>query len=156
MSNPTKSLKERIERLIDLKPYHTMKMKLILDNGIGELNLMIADEMKNLDGIEIKIMMQEGKIRLGRTKNRRIKFRFKMNALEMKINVEIEILKNEEKKIRHIKDCTKKSKAELLDIYTKKRYITDYFKKSVYQYKKYRSIKKPRKRTINMKSNIYE
>ena len=156
MSNPTKSLKERIERLIDLKPYHTMKMKLILDNGIGELNLMIADEMKNLDGIEIKIMMQEGKIRLGRTKNRRIKFRFKMNALEMKINVEIEILKNEEKKIRHIKDCTKKSKAELLDIYTKKRYITDYFKKSVYQYKKYRSIKNPRKRTINMKSNIYE
>ena len=156
MSNPTKSLKERIERLIDLKPYHTMKMKLILDNGIGELNLMIADEMKNLDGIEIKIMMQEGKIRLGRIKNRRIKFRFKMNALEMKINVEIEILKNEEKKIRHIKDCTKKSKAELLDIYTKKRYITDYFKKSVYQYKKYRSIKKPRKRTINMKSNIYE
>ena len=133
-----------------------MKMKLILDNGIGELNLMIADEMKNLDGIEIKIMMQEGKIRLGRTKNRRIKFRFKMNALEMKINVEIEILKNEEKKIRHIKDCTKKSKAELLDIYTKKRYITDYFKKSVYQYKKYRSIKKPMKRTINMKSNIYE
>ena len=156
MSNPTKSLKERIERLIDLKPYHTMKIKLILDNGIGELNLMIADEMKNLDGIEIKIMMQEGKIRLGRTKNRRIKFRFKTNALEMKINVEIEILKNEEKKIRHIKDCTKKSKAELLDIYTKKRYITDYFKKSVYQYKKYRSIKKPRKRTINMKSNIYE
>ena len=156
MSNPTKSLKERIERLIDLKPYHTMKRKLILDNGIGELNLMIADEMKNLDGIEIKIMMQEGKIRLGRIKNRRIKFRFKMNALEMKINVEIEILKNEEKKIRHIKDCTKKSKAELLDIYTKKRYITDYFKKSVYQYKKYRSIKKPRKRTINMKSNIYE
>ena len=156
MSNPTKSLKERIERLIDLKPYHTMKMKLILDNGIGELNLMIADEMKNLDGIEIKIMMQEGKIRLGRIKNRRIKFRFKMNALEMKINVEIEILKNEEKKIRHIKDCAKKSKAELLDIYTKKRYITDYFKKSVYQYKKYRSIKKPRKRTINMKSNIYE
>ena len=156
MSNPTKSLKERIERLIDLKPYHTMKIKLILDNGIGELNLMIADEMKNLDGIEIKIMMQEGKIRLGRIKNRRIKFRFKVNALEMKINVEIEILKNEEKKIRHIIDCTKKSKAELLDIYTKKRYITDYFKKSVYQYKKYRSIKKPRKRTINMKSNIYE
>ena len=85
-----------------------MKIKLILDNGIGELNLMIADEMKNLDGIEIKIMMQEGKIRLGRIKNRRIKFRFKMNALEMKINVEIEILKNEEKKIRNITDCFKK------------------------------------------------
>ena len=161
MPNPTKILKERIERLIDLKPYHTIKMKLILDNAIGELNLMIADEMKNLDGIEMKTMMQEGKISLGRIKNRRIKFRFKMKALEMKINVEIEILKNEEKKIRHIIDCTKQSKAELLDIdttkrYITKRYITDYFKKSVYQYKKYRSIKKPRKRTMNMKTNIYE
>ena len=31
-----------------------------------------------------------------------------MNALEIKINAEIEILKNEEKKIRNIIDCFKK------------------------------------------------
>ena len=44
-------------------------MKLILGSAIGELNLMIADEIKNFDDIEIKIMMQEGNIRLERVKN---------------------------------------------------------------------------------------
>ena len=135
MSNPTKSLKERIERLIDLKPYNTIRMNLILDNAIGELNLMIADEMKNLDDIDMKIMMHEGKIRLERIKNSLDGF--ETNVLEIKINAEIEILKNEEKKIRNTIDCLKKSKSELLDLYTKKRDIADYFKKSEYEYKKY-------------------
>lgn len=44
-------------------------MKLILGSAIGELNLMIEDEIKNLDDIEIKIMMQEGNIRLERVNN---------------------------------------------------------------------------------------
>ena len=60
MSNLTKILKERIEKLIDLRPYNTIRMKLILDNAIGELNLMIADKTKNLTDIEMKIMIQEG------------------------------------------------------------------------------------------------
>ena len=78
-----------------------------------------------------------------------------MNALEIKINAEIEILKNEENKIRNIIGCLKKSKLELLDFYTiKKRDITDNFKKSGYEYKKYRSVKKTRKRTKKVKSNI--
>ena len=118
MSNPTKSLKERIERLIDLKPYNTIRMNLILDNAIGELNLMIADEMKNLDDIDMKIMMHEGKIRLERIKNSLDGF--ETNVLEIKINAEIEILKNEEKKIRNTIDCLKKSKSESL--YKKERY----------------------------------
>ena len=43
------------------------------------------------------------------------------------MNVEIEILKNEEKKMRNTLDCLKKYKSELLDLYTKKkRDITDY------------------------------
>ena len=54
MSNPTKSLKKRIKRLTDLKPYNTIRMNLVLDNAVGELILMIADEMKNLDDIEMK------------------------------------------------------------------------------------------------------
>ena len=41
-------------------------MKLILDNAIGELNLMIADRMKNFDDIEMKIILQEGEIKLER------------------------------------------------------------------------------------------
>ena len=60
-----------------------------------------------------------------------------MNELKTRINVEIEILKNEEKKIRNTIDCLKKSKSELLDLHIKKeRDITDYFKKSEYEYKK--------------------
>ena len=31
-------------------------MNFILNNAVGETNLMIADEMKNLDGIEMKLM----------------------------------------------------------------------------------------------------
>ena len=85
-------------------------MKLISDNAIDELNVMIADEMKNLDGIEMKIMMEEGKIRLERIKMNSLD-EFEMNALEIKINAEIEIIKNEEKKIRNIIDCLKKIKA---------------------------------------------
>ena len=91
MSSPTKILKERIERLINLALYITIRMNLILDKAIDEINLVIADEMKNLDDIEMKIMIQEGKIRLERIKNSLDEF--EMNALEIKINSEIEILK---------------------------------------------------------------
>ena len=91
MSSPTKILKERIERLIYLALYNTIRMNLILDKAIDEINSVIADEMKNLEDIEMKIMIQEGKIRLERIKNSLDEF--EMNALEIKINNEIEILK---------------------------------------------------------------
>ena len=55
-----------------------------------------------------------------------------MNALEIKINVEIEILKNEEKKIRNITDCFKKQTWIIRSLY----------KNSEYEYKKYRSVKR--------------
>ena len=44
-------------------------MKLILDKAIHEINSIIADEMKNLDDIETKIMMQEGKLIIKRLWN---------------------------------------------------------------------------------------
>ena len=68
MPNLTKSLKEKTERLIDLRPYNIIRMRLILDNAIGELNLAIEDEIKNLRDIEMKTGMQEGKIRFERIK----------------------------------------------------------------------------------------
>ena len=110
-------------------------MKLILGKAIDEINSIIAYEMKDLDDIEMKIMMQEGQIRLERMKNSLDEF--EMNALKIKLNGMIEILKNEEKKIRNTKDCLRKSRPELLDLYTNKRTdITGYFKKSGYEYKK--------------------
>ena len=56
MSNP---VKEKIERLIDLEPFNIIRMKLIKEKVIDEINLMIEDEMKNLHDIETKIMMKE-------------------------------------------------------------------------------------------------
>ena len=41
-SATTTSLKEKIERLIDLKPYNTVRNNLILDKALDELNLVIA------------------------------------------------------------------------------------------------------------------
>lgn len=56
MSNPVKG---KIERLIDLEPFNIIRMKLIKEKVIDEINLMIEDEMKNLHDIETKIMMKE-------------------------------------------------------------------------------------------------
>ena len=66
-------------------------------------------------------MIQERKIRPERIKNSLDEF--EMNALEITINAEIEIFKNEEKTIRNIITSLKKSKPELLDVYTKKLHI---------------------------------
>ena len=89
----------------------------------------------------MKIMMQGGKIRFERIKNSLDEF--EMNRLEIKINAEIEILKNEKKKIRNIIDCLNKSRPELLDLSTnEKEDTTDYFNKSENEYKKYKSLKK--------------
>ena len=90
--------------------------------------------MKNLNDIETKIVMKEGKIMIMRLWNDLSEF--EMNELGIEINGEIKILENEEKKIRNTIDCLKKSNPELSDLYTKKkRDITDYFKKSEYEYK---------------------
>ena len=106
MSSTTKILKDRIQRLINLAPYHTIRIKLILNKAKDEIHLIITDEIKNLDDIKMKIMMQEGKIRIKRLWNNLSEF--EMNALEIKINNEIEILTNKEKKIRNTIDCLKK------------------------------------------------
>ena len=88
-------------------------------------------------------MIQERKIRPERIKNSLDEF--EMNALEITINAEIEIFKNEEKTIRNIITSLKKSMPELLDVYTKKATYTNCFKKSEYEYKIYRSVKKLKK-----------
>ena len=68
-------------------------MKLIIDKAINEINLMIENEMKILDDIETKIMMEKRKIIIKRLlKN---VDEFEINKLETKVNAEIEILKDE-------------------------------------------------------------
>ena len=57
-------------------------MKLILYKAIGEINSIVADEMKNLDVVEMKIMMQEGKIIIRTLWNDLSEF--EMNELEIK------------------------------------------------------------------------
>ena len=58
MSSPTKILTERAKKSVNLAHYNTIRMKLILDKAIDEINFIIPDEMKNLDDIEMKQMMQ--------------------------------------------------------------------------------------------------
>ena len=52
----------------------------------------------------MKIMTHKGKARLERTNNSLDEF----EIIALKLNAEIEILKNEEKKIRNTIDCFKK------------------------------------------------
>ena len=122
MSNP---VKEKIERLIDLEPFNIIRMKLIEEKVIDEINLMIEDEMKNLHAIETKIMMKEEKLTMKRLwKNLE---EIKKNKLVIIINDEIKISKDEKNLIRATIDCLKNSKPELLDVYTRKNGdITDY------------------------------
>ena len=93
MSSPIKSLKDRTKRLIDLEPYNTIRIKLVIGKARHETNLMVSDEMKNLDDIGIQIMMKEGKIIIKRLRNDLSEF--EMNELEIEIHTEIEILKSE-------------------------------------------------------------
>ena len=57
-------------------------MKLILDNAIDDINLITADEKKNLDDTEMNKMMQEGKVKFERIKKSLDEF--EMNELEKK------------------------------------------------------------------------
>ena len=57
MSNPIKILKERIESLADF--YNITRIKVLIDKAIDEINSMLKNEMKNLDDIETKIMIEE-------------------------------------------------------------------------------------------------
>ena len=69
--------------------------------------------------------MQEGKIKSERIRNSLNEF--EINELEIKINAEIKILENEEKKTRCVIDYLKKSKSESLDLRSKKnRDVIDY------------------------------
>ena len=69
---------------------------------------MMEDKMKNLDDIETKIMIKERWVALKRLwKNLE---EFEMIKLEIKVSAEIEILKDEENKIRNTIDCLKKIK----------------------------------------------
>ena len=62
-------------------------MKLIIDKAINEINLMIEDEMKNFDGVETKIMMEEKWMTIKKLwKNLE---EFEINILETKINAEM-------------------------------------------------------------------
>ena len=72
------------------------------------MTLMMEDKMKNLDDIETKIMIKERWVALKRRwKNLE---EFEMIKLEIKVSAEIEILKDEENKIRNTIDCLKKIK----------------------------------------------
>ena len=105
MSNPIKILKERIESLAELDFYNITRIKVLIDKAIDEINSMLKNEMKNLDDIETKIMIEERWAVMKRLWNNWDEF--KMCELRIKINTEIEILKDEENKMRNVIDYLK-------------------------------------------------
>ena len=56
MSGPTKNSKEKIERLTDLEPYNTVKINLLLDKTLDELNLMITKWIKVFNDVKEEIL----------------------------------------------------------------------------------------------------
>ena len=56
MSSPTKNSKEKIERLTDLEPYNTVKINLLLDKTLDELNLMITKWIKVFNDVKEEIL----------------------------------------------------------------------------------------------------
>ena len=62
MSNLKKNLNEEIEEIIDLEPFNIIRLKLVIKRATDEINLTIKEEMKNLDDVETKTMMEVRKI----------------------------------------------------------------------------------------------
>ena len=56
MSSPTKNSKEKSERLTDLEPYNTVKINLLLDKTLDELNLMITKWIKVFNDVKEEIL----------------------------------------------------------------------------------------------------
>ena len=112
-------------------------MKLIIEVAIDEINPIIKDEIKNLEDIETKIMIEERWVAIWKLwKNLE---GFKINKLEIKLNAEIKILKDEQNKIRNVIDLLKKIKVRLLSLCGEKdRNIT--FRKKVISIKRLKQI----------------
>ena len=68
MLSPTKSLKEKIERLIDLQLYNTIRINLILNKCSDELNLIIANKITTLNNIRMKTLIIKERINHERLK----------------------------------------------------------------------------------------
>ena len=81
MPNPIKRLKERIERLRYLESYNINRINLLLNNAIGELNLMIEHEMSIFNDIRTEILIYKEKANPKRLKD--LLDKFEMNVLEL-------------------------------------------------------------------------
>ena len=68
MLSPTKSLKEKIERLIDSQLYNTIRINLILNKCSDELNLIIANKITTLNNIRMKTLIIKERINHERLK----------------------------------------------------------------------------------------
>ena len=81
MPNPIKRLKERIERLRYLESYNINRINLLLNNAIGELNLIIEHEMSIFNDIRTEILIYKEKANPKRLKD--LLGKFEMNASEI-------------------------------------------------------------------------
>ena len=108
MSSPTiASLKEKTERLLDLEPYNTVRINLILGKALDELNLVTTNETTIFNNIRKEILNYREKLNPKRLKD--VLDKSEMNALEI-------ILENK-KNIKNIVDYINESKSGLLNLH---------------------------------------
>lgn len=103
MSNLTENQKEKAETIMEseLLEHKIMRIKIgkireIMRKELEQLEIIRTDEEKNLEEIEMEIVILKGKLIIERKKNDLEEF--EMKQLEVEVKAETELLKKDEKK----------------------------------------------------------
>lgn len=103
MSNLTENQKEKAETIMEseLLEHKIMRIKIgkireIMRKELEQLEIIRIDEEKNLEEIEMEIVILKGKLIIERKKNDLEEF--EMKQLEVEVKAETELLKKDEKK----------------------------------------------------------
>ena len=103
MSNLTENQKEKAETIMEsellehkIKRIKIGKIREIMRKELEQLEIIRTDEEKNLEEIEMEIVILKGKLIIERKKNDLEEF--EMKQLEVEVKAETELLKKDEKK----------------------------------------------------------
>ena len=103
MSNLTENQKEKAETIMEsellehkIKRIKIGKIREIMRKELEQLEIIRTDEEKNLEEIEMEIVILKGKLIIERKKNDLEEF--EMKQLEVEVKAETELLKKDKKK----------------------------------------------------------
>lgn len=103
MSNLMENQKEKAETIMEsellghkIKRIKIGKIRQIMRKELEQLEIIRIDEVKNLEEIEMEIVILKGKLIIERKKNDLEEY--EMEQLEVEVKAETELLKKDEKK----------------------------------------------------------